>query len=182
MEKYVFAEQVKKHFHYLIDEYGFSVVDERYDAEAFGDSLVQFQSSTVDLSIILDRGQVLIDIGPHPESPDYRFGLVSVIEFLAPEADEPAYIFPETWDNYYDMIDWQVTRLARVLQQYCAPVLRGEFSQWKEMAERRRKEARDTYRALTGKDPIEITSKELAEKVQKEEERRRYRALTGKDL
>ncbi len=182
MEQYVFAEQVKERFRYLIDDHGFSVVDERYDPEAFGNSLVDFQSSNTVIRVLLDRGQVLIDIGPCPRSPDYWFGLASVVEFLAPEADEPAYIFPETWDSYYDKIDWQVVRLARVLRQYCAPVLRGEFSRWKEMAERRSKEAGDIYRALTGKDPIKITSEELGEKIRKEENRRRYRALTGKDL
>lgn len=179
MGQYVFAEQIKKHFHYLIDDYGFSVIDERYDHEAFGNSLVQFRSSTTDVVVVLDKGQVLIDISPYPEIPNYRFGLATVVEFLSPDADEPAYIFPEKWDNYYGMIDWQVTRLTRVLRQYCAPVLRGEFSKWKEMDEIRRKETEDRYRALTGKVPIEIVSEEIREKIQREESRRQYRALKG---
>jgi len=179
MKQHAFAEQVKKHFHYLVDDYGFSVVDEKHDPEAFGNSLVDFQSSTAVIRVLLDRGQVLVDIRPSIEPPTFWFDLGSLVEFLAPEADEPVYVFPETWDNYYEMIEWQVARLARVLRQYCALVLRGEFSQWREIDKRRKKSAEEGYRALTGKDlPQAIDLK----RVQEEEERRQYRSLTGKDF
>lgn len=169
MKEHAFAEQVKKHFHYLIDDYDFSVVNEKSDPEAFGNSLVDFQSGTTAVRVTLDRGQVLVDMRPLTESSTSWFSLGSVVEFLAPEADEPVYVFPETWDHYYDMINGQVSRMARVLRQYCAPVLRGEFSQWKEIDERTRKGAEEEYRALTGKDfPKAMDLKE----VQEEEKRR----------
>jgi len=103
------------------------------------------------------------------------------MEFLAPGLDEPVYIFPETWDNYYDNIDWQVMRLAGLLRQHCTPVLKGEFSKWKEMAEARRKDALEGYRRLTGKDPIRIESEEARRMILEEEERRRNKAGTGKE-
>jgi hypothetical protein len=156
MPQYKFTEQAGTRFRYLIDDYGFSVVDERYDPEAFGNSLIRFRSSDVDIVVVLDRGQVLIDISPYPMAQDYRFGLPSVVEFLAPEAGEPAYVFPETWENYYDMIDSQLERLARVLRQQCSSVLRGEFSDWEAMSDFRKKEAEEGYRSLTGRDPIEL--------------------------
>lgn len=176
MKQHTFAERVKKHFNYLIDDYGFSVVAEKYDPEAFGNSLVDFQSRTTAVRVLLDKGQVLIDIRPLTDPQSSWFNLASVVEFLAPEADEPVYIFPESWDDYYDMIDWQVSRVARVLRKYCAPVLQGEFSQWREMDERRSKSAEKGYRALTGRDfPQPVNLKEVRE----EEKRREYRARTG---
>mgnify|MGYP000219498111 CR=1 FL=1 len=159
MTQYIFTEQAKQHFHYLIDDYGFSVVDERYEPEAFGNSLIQFRSSAIDIMVVLDRGQVLIDVSPYPRLSNYQFGLATVVKFLAPEANEPVYIFPETWEDYDDMIEWQLTRLARMLRQYCAPVLRGEFSDWETMNECRKKEAEEEYRRLIGKDPIRVASK-----------------------
>ncbi len=159
MTQYIFTEQAKQHFHYLIDDYGFSVVDERYEPEAFGNSLIQFRSSAIDIMVVLDRGQVLIDVSPYPRPSNYQFSLATVVKFLAPEANEPAYIFPETWEDYDDMIEWQLTRLARVLRQYCVPVLRGEFSDWKTMNECRKKEAEEGYKRRTGKDPINVAAK-----------------------
>lgn len=159
MTQYKFIEQTKRHFRYLIDDYSFSVVDEEYDPEAFGNSLVRFRSSTADVVLVLDRGQVLIDINPYPMMQDCQFGLPSVVKFLAPEVSEPAYIFPETWENYNDMIDSQLERLARVLRQYCSSVLRGEFSDWEALSDSRKKEAEEGYRRFTGMDPIVIVPK-----------------------
>jgi len=175
MEKCMFAEQVKAHFHCLIDDYGFVVVSERFDPEAFGNSLVDFQSRNTVVRVLLDRGQVTIDIGPYPRSPGYWFDLSSIIEFLVPETGEPVYVFPDTWDNYNDMIIWQVARLSRVLQQYGAPVLTGDFFEWKKIADIRSKKVEDEYRTLTGKSPAKITSKDLGKKLQKEEGKREHK-------
>lgn len=154
MTQYKFTENVKRFFSYLIDDYGFLVVGERYDPEVFGNSLVRFRASYVDILVVLDRGQVRIDINPYPMTQGYQFGLPSVVRFLAPEAGEPAYVFPETWQDYSGMINWQLERVACVLQQYCSSVLRGEFSDWKAISDLQKKEAEDGYRRLTGKEPI----------------------------
>ena len=162
----MFTEKVKEHFRYLIDDYGFSIVNESYTTDS-GNGLVEFRSRSVHIRIVLDRGQVLIDIGPSPEVLDYWFDLSSVIEFLSPEAHEPAYIFPEKWDNYYEMIDWQVARLARVLRQYCVSVLTREFPDWRELLERNQKEAEEVYKTLTGKASIKGSLKEFHEEIQR---------------
>jgi hypothetical protein len=176
MSEYDFAKRAKSFFSYLIEEYGFSVATEMYDAEAFGNSLVEFRSDAVELRVVLDRGQVLIDMGPYPEVPGFRFGLPLVVDFLAPGALNSVYVFPEEWNDYYGMIDWQLDRLAQVLRQCCGSVLSGEFSQWKEMYESARTQAEDTYRATTGKNPIRIVSKEIQEQLLREVDRRRDKA------
>jgi len=169
MNDYVFADQAKTKFRYLIDSYGFTVVDELYDPEAFGNSLVQYRSASLDIYIILDRGRVLVDIAPYPNVSNYRFGLLSFIEYLAPELGEIEYIYPDEPEDYNGKIDWQVERVAGLLQQYCAePVLTGEFSAWAELDERREKEALTAYRKMTGKDPIKIESEALREELEQE--------------
>lgn len=175
MHRYMFTERVKEEFRYLVEEYGFSVADERYDRDAFGNSLVDFQSSKVTIRVLLDRGEVTIGVGPYPLSSDYWFDLSSVLEFLSVHTSEPAYVFPEEWDSYDDMVDWQVSRLAHLLQQCCSSVLRGEFTEWKEMDEIRRKKSEDEYRILTGRDPIKITSENARERIRQEERRRQQK-------
>lgn len=147
MREYSFAKRVKEHFSYLVDKYGFSIVEERYDPKVFGNGLVRFQSLTLSISVVLDRGQVLIDFTPYPEMPGYQFDLGTVIKFLALANRETAYIFPEKWDDYYEMIEHQIVRAAHMLKQYCAPVLKGQFSEWNKMYESQKREALDKYKA-----------------------------------
>ncbi len=64
MNQHSFIERVRTSFQYLIDDYGFSVKDERYDPQSFGNSLVEFRSKETAIRLVLDRGQVLIDLGP----------------------------------------------------------------------------------------------------------------------
>ena len=163
-----FVELVKKHFQYLLDDYGFSVVDERYEPQVFGNSLVQFHSSNMEIMIVLDRGHVSIDISPHPNPLGYQFGLSTILEYLVPEVERLAYDYSEAPDDYYSRIIWQITRFAPLLHEHCDKVLRGEFSDWKEMDERREKRALREYRALTGKDPIKIESEEFRDILQEE--------------
>jgi len=177
----MFNERVKRQFRYLTENYGFSVVDERYNPEAFGNSLVDFQSGDIVMRVLLDRGQVMVDFCPCAGSSKSWYGLGSIVEFLAPEADEPIYIFPETWENYQDVINWQVDRLASVVQRYCARVLRGEFSEWEEIAETRSRKATSEYHALTGESPVRITSEELGRALRSEEEKRGIKGAVGSE-
>lgn len=175
MSKVLFLQRVRKHFEYLVVEHGFSVVAERYDSEAFGNGVVQFQSSSVTITVTLDRGQVLIDVEPYPGIPAYRFDLNTVVEFLAPEAGIPVYVFPDKWDDYSEMVDWQTARLAGILKQYCIPILRGQFFKWEEMHRMRVESAAGKHKAITGVNPLRITSRKAKEALQEEMDRRRRR-------
>jgi hypothetical protein len=173
MGKCDFVELVKDLFGYLIKEYGFSVALDVYDVNAFGNSLVKFRSETVELEVVLDRGQVFINMEPNPNLADSRFSLPFVVDFLAPDAKEPVYIFPKEWDDYSEMIKWQTNRLARVLQQYCEPVLTGQFSQWQAIDELVKRGTEETYVSIVGKEPIRIESRDIEERIEKEIGRRK---------
>ncbi len=167
-----FIELVKKHFGYLVEKYGFAVVAERYDPEIFGNGLVRFQSPSVIITVVLDRGQVLTDVQPYPEILGREFGLGTIIEFLAPEVSEPVYVFPDEWDDYWAMIEWQTARVACMLSRHCVSLLAGRFSEWEELNNIRKVQALNKYRALTGTNAVKITSRSAQEIVRKEMKKR----------
>lgn len=154
MDKDIFFERVKEEFHYLVSDYGFTITEEIYDAQAFGNSFVGFVSTMngMGIGIALDRGQVTVDIRPSPGSKKI-FGLVTMVRFLAPDFSEEVYASPpKAFDTYHDRVDWQVKRIARILRQYCEPILKGEFTEWEEMDKMGNAYARRLYKSLTGKD------------------------------
>lgn len=158
MTQYSFTDRAKEHFSYLMDDYGYSVAEERYEPEAFGNSLVRFHSRMVDISIVLDRGQVLVDISPYLSQSNYQFGLPSLLDFLRPGTETSVYVFPETWEDYDDMVEQQLVRLAHTLREDGGQLLTGEFSDWEAVYQREKKRAEEGYRKLTGKDPIDLRS------------------------
>ncbi|MBN1812002.1 MAG: hypothetical protein JXA14_09220 [Anaerolineae bacterium] len=147
MSPYPFIEQVKRYFQYLTDDYGFSIVEERYEPGRGG--RVRFQSDTVVVTLILDRANISVDISSQIK-PDYSFDSILVAEFLVPEFDDSARVCNVRWD--YGIVDQQIARDAQILREYCVPMLTGEFSQWKELKEYGREKARRIYKDLTGDD------------------------------
>jgi len=51
MSVQTFVQLVRQHFNYLIDEYGFSVIEKMYSEDAFSDGIIEFWSSTTFVSI-----------------------------------------------------------------------------------------------------------------------------------
>jgi len=182
MSDYQFAEAVKYKFGYLIEDYGYSVTDEEYHTEEFGNILVRFRSISLDIIVGLDRGQVYVDVSPRPSRPDYQFGLPTIIQSTAPEAEDFAYIYPEEPDDPYQRIDWQVSRVADLLRKYCSSVLKGEFASWDEMDQWRNQKVLGVYRAIKNKDPIKIESEALREELEKEINRRKAAAAGLADV
>ena len=146
-----FQELVVRHFSYISADKRFSMV-RNLGSESFGNALIEYQSKETILQISLDKSQVLIDIKPRSMTHTSWFGLPSLIEFLSPESNEAAYVFPDKWDDYDDMIEWQVKRVARILHQYCEPILSGKFTKWKKVAEMRLKKVQKEYKDITGED------------------------------
>jgi hypothetical protein len=149
MELNQFQELVERHFSYISTDERYSVA-RILGSESFGNALIEYQSKETILRISLDKSQVLIDIKPRSTTHISWFGLPSLIEFLAPESNEAAYVFPDKWDDYDDMIEWQVKRVARILHQYCEPILSGKFTKWKKVEKMRLKKVRKDYKDITG--------------------------------
>lgn len=120
-------ELIKKAFMFLIDEYGYTVESEIYSPEIMGNSVVIYNSQSTGIKVVVDRSQVLINIGELslPEKEWLEFG--DVIKYFNPEINE-AYDFSRGSLDNQAYIESQAKRLALLLRQYCDPLLRGDFS------------------------------------------------------
>jgi hypothetical protein len=127
MEQGLLSSLVRQHFRYLTDEYGFSITHDEYFPEHMGNADMVFMSPQIGIEIVLDRGQVLIDIGSVLQTRKEWFEFSDVIHFFASEI-EPVYIFPQDFANYQAAIESQVSRLAQLMRQYCEPLIRGDLS------------------------------------------------------
>jgi hypothetical protein len=75
------------------------------------------------------------------------------------------------------MVDLQLERLARIVHQYCEPILTENFRRWQEMYEVNKKQAEGVYRAITGKDPVKIVSEECQRRILNEIDERKNNAM-----
>jgi len=172
MEQYDFSNKVKEQFQYLTEDYDFSITDEEYYSEGFGNIFVRYRSVSLDIAVGLDRGQVYVDVSPRPPRQDYQFGLPTIIQFTTPGAEDFTYIYPEEPDDPYQRINWQISRVAHLLRKYCSSVLKGEFTGWDEMDEWRRQKVLEVYRGIKNQDPIRIESEALRDELEQEIKRR----------
>ena len=129
MASCLFFDQVEKHFHYLIDEYGFSVVRKKqYDS--FDNAEVVLQSKEFRIAVVRERGYVDIYAGPL-SSEEESCDLATLVAYLTKEAEELQYDIPDYDDDFdYDArIEWQVKKLASILPKYylrICELFRGE--------------------------------------------------------
>src|SRR5574341_202132 len=121
------TEFIKRCFHYLVDEYDFSIDHERFSPEVLGNAKVVFVSASTAVKVVIDRSQVLLNIGElsWPEKDWFEFG--DVVQFFNPNLKEVYDFSGDSLDNPA-YIDSQTKRLAILLRQYCEPLLRGDFS------------------------------------------------------
>jgi hypothetical protein len=119
-----FADLVKKHFQFLIDDYGFSLGSEDH-------FLVQYRTSECRVHIGLDRCQVLVELRPERASicQDAWVGLGEVVLYKDPSVRFRNAPHPTEYNrDPVAYLNKQLPRLARWLRQYCEEMLRGDFS------------------------------------------------------
>ncbi len=120
---------VKKHFGFLLTDYDFFIAHEQFSPEAMGNAQIIFKSPLVGIDIVLDRSQVLVSIGSLVEPRRDWFEFSDVLYCFVPNL--AAYIFPSVPTDFPDFgssVDAQVSRLARLMSQYCVPILKGDLS------------------------------------------------------
>jgi hypothetical protein len=121
------TELIKRYFHYLVDEFGFSIDREGYSPEVMGNAVVVFVSTSTAVKVVVDRSQVLINIGElsWPEKDWFEFG--DVVQFFNPNLKDVYDFSGDSLDNQAYIVS-QAKHLALLLRQYCEPLLRGDFS------------------------------------------------------
>ncbi len=133
MTEPTFFDQVKKHFHYLIEQYGFSVIHEEV-FPSFDNAEVVFQSQDCRIRVLRERGEIYVDASPLPPI-DYWVDLASIVKFLTQGTE--SWQYEHIGGDYESRIEWQLVRVAEKLRPYIMQVC--ELFR-KEVFERKRSE------------------------------------------
>jgi hypothetical protein len=120
-------EIIRQQFHFLVDEYSFSIVEELYSPDVMGNALVVFKSISTVVKVVVDRSQVLVEIGAISWAEKDLFELSDVISYFHSGIKE-VYKFEEGSTENRANIESQASQLAFLLGEYCVPLLNGNFS------------------------------------------------------
>jgi len=119
-----FELAIQSHLHFLLDEFGFSITEARYDQE-MGNAVVIFAKNKTRIEVVRDRGQALISLGDEGLNRRDWVEFTEAIKFLS-DKSEPVYLF--TLSNTPISDDAQVLHLATLMREYCEQLLFGKMS------------------------------------------------------
>lgn len=140
-------------FYFLVKEYNFYIVLEQYSPEIMGNAEVIYKSEKVMIRVVVDRSQVLLNIG-EPSWPDRDWLDFSDVLHYFNANIESVYDFQKNNLNKPPDIGTQLQKLAILLKQYCEPILKGDFSMSTEIRKietKRISEMVDSFRKFTQK-------------------------------
>jgi len=120
-------ELITEYFKFLINEYNYSIVSEEHNPEVMGNAVVILKSKFTGVIIIFDRGQISIKIGEASTPEEEWFDIGDVVKTFYPNLPE-VYEFTTASTNYQDYIEFQLKKLADILQDYCLQLIIGDFS------------------------------------------------------
>ncbi len=130
---YNFTGQIKQNFLYLIDEYGFSLTEELFSPESFGNALVIYSSEHVDITITLDRGEVLVDLTPAFDMSKRTYSLPVLLNYLNIRKSKAVHVAHEKRLDYNTQVIRQIEQVAQMLKRHCSSILIGQFTEWEFM-------------------------------------------------
>lgn len=142
---------IKESFHYLIHEYKFLIDREQYSPEVMGNASVVYKAANIGIQVVVDRSQVLLNIGESVLPDRYWFDFSDVMQYFAPHI-KSIYGFQNNDSRECPNIGGQLKELAVMLRQYCEPILRGDFSMSKgirEIETKRISEMLDEFRTYS---------------------------------
>ena len=127
MEKQTFIDLIKKHFGFLMENYGFSIVYSDGPAESFGDLDVILQSDKCKIRIMTDRKQVFLDIGLKTatlkSSKDW-YDLGFVTSFLTQGPNQVNLEYSDKWIvDEKTTYEQEMIRLNKILEPYWGQIL-----------------------------------------------------------
>jgi hypothetical protein len=114
MDFSLFCDQVEKHFRYLIDKHGFSVVKKKpYDSQY---AMIVLQSKECRIRVLREREDIFVHAGP-PSATEEWYDLGTLIAYLTRGTEQVEFEVPD-YDDYNARIEWQVKRLADIFHTY----------------------------------------------------------------
>jgi hypothetical protein len=151
MQKQKFNDVVKKHFKYLIDDYGFCIKEETLatDNPLWQGIVVYANESESDLPfkkkpfvrLVLDRGYVMLDIKSEEMTEREWFDISEVMKLIAPEVQVHEKV--DYSKDPYEIVETQIQNLSKLLVQYCDSLLKGDFSIGDQIQAKRMQERED---------------------------------------
>jgi hypothetical protein len=146
-----FSDMVRRHFRFLIDEYGFSVKEDLYGSEPMDGGRIEFRSLSTILFIELDRGGLSNRIGPIVEPEVGWSSLEMLVEFFTNGKDTSLVDVSKRGQYTYESwIEFRLIAYQFGARKYCEPFLRGDFSQWLEIQKWFLEKMEDEYHDKTG--------------------------------
>jgi hypothetical protein len=157
MDDNKFVVMVRRYFSFLIREYGYSTREEIYSHESLGDALVEFWSPATLVSIRLDRFDIILLMGPFGEEKVARLSPEILIDFLTAGKNKLLEGHVESGGNLESKLEFELIRYAKVLREYCDPILRGDFSMWLDALKFFIRKMQKDYHSWSGLDlPVEV--------------------------
>lgn len=147
---------IHNHFRFLLNDYGFAIITERYN-QSMGNAVIEFSKVQTLIVVVKDRGQILIELGDHRLERRESVEFAEAVRFLSGDPS-PVYSFPAEYNDQTE--ESQVSHLAEIMQQYCVPILSGTMTviQLRDaIRSQREKETREFLDGLRGKSNLEKT-------------------------
>jgi hypothetical protein len=124
MPPYNIETSVRNYFGFLLDDFGFSIKEERYNQE-MRNAVVIFSKDQTCIELVKDRGQIFVSIGDQRLIRWDWVEFTQAIQFLSGNPD-PVYSFPSQYNDVTE--EAQLYRVSALLKQHCLVILSGEMS------------------------------------------------------
>ncbi len=124
MQQSNFEAAIQSHFRFLIDEFGFSIIEARYEQE-MGNAIVIFAKNTTRIEVVRDRSNALISLGDEKLDRWDWVEFAEAIKFLTGKQER---VYLTTSSNTPVSDDVQVSHLATLMRAHCIQLLSGKMS------------------------------------------------------
>lgn len=142
-----FLLSAQKNFGFLIDDFGYSIQDKRYDPNnPWSDGVIEFISPRTTIRVQKDRGAFIVFVKPTGEPEVSRMSLPWILEALSVMSsdDFPGEASPAEYDNVLNFN-------ARLLKMHCMSMILGNFSRWLNVLKYFVDQSKSGYLSRTGK-------------------------------
>lgn len=121
MRKKKLFKFIKKCFHYLFEEYGFSALEEK---QGFGTFRVVYKSEFLNFHIVCDRGDIYINFEIN-EKEKLWYDLDTIINFILKDSDKKwSYNFFPNTQVYDERIKLQIEYLSNSVKLYSPKIFK----------------------------------------------------------
>ena len=119
---------MKKHFEFLICDYGFLITEEKAASPSYLGALIKYTSKLTQVLVGMDRADVYIVMGRSDITRNELFEFTYVINYLNPAIEKPYKLHTELNKPLEGSIDIQSKFLSELMQENCKQILLSGFT------------------------------------------------------